>query len=203
MKKRIALLLLLTCIGTTACQNQDVSSTNTPTPISQTSIETPSANPEATPTEISQVSPSADPQTDNKENASDTEKAPEDTVAVATHDIEAELVELEKKEQAFYDEMNAKEFISQLDMNLTSENVYKLWDDELNTIWALLQETLSETDFETLKNEQLEWIKEKEARLDELREIETGSAGPTIINGEASDMTKKRIYELVPYLAKH
>lgn len=114
--------------------------------------------------------------------------------------LENELAELETQEQALYDEMNAKEFITQMDMNLTSAEALQLWDDKLNEIWALLEGTMPEADFTALKSEQRDWIADKESKLSEIKKAETGSAAPTIVNSAALDMTKERVYFLVSYL---
>ena len=91
--------------------------------------------------------------------------------------------------------------LSQLDMNFLSADMYSVWDDYLNELWQYLVKSLPEDRMEALKEEQIKWIANKEARIEEVgKEYEGGSIRPLIENTEAADMTKERVGELMEYI---
>ena len=82
-------------------------------------------------------------------------------------------------------------------MNELSAKLYKLWDDELNSIWKRLDE---DTKAELL-DEEGAWIKEKESKIEEAgKDWEGGSGQPLAENTEGADLTRARVYELAEYL---
>lgn len=87
--------------------------------------------------------------------------------------------------------------MSQLDMNMTSAEVFKIWDDCLNNIWKYLKENLDEDTMSALTQEELDWIRDKEAAVAKAgKEYEGGSIRPLIENRTATKWTKERVYEL-------
>ena len=91
--------------------------------------------------------------------------------------------------------------LTQTEMNEKSQELYELWDGALNYLWGELKNTLSEEEFEKLRDVQRTWISEKEKSVEEAgKEFEGGSLYPTIVNGEAADITEKRVYELYELL---
>lgn len=91
--------------------------------------------------------------------------------------------------------------LTQTEMNEKSQELYELWDGALNYLWGELKNTLSEEEFEELRDVQRTWISEKEKSVEEAgKEFEGGSLYPTIVNGEAADITEKRVYELYELL---
>ena len=98
-------------------------------------------------------------------------------------------------------ETQLREAPTQLEMNRLSEELYLVWDDTLNAIWATLKEELDADAMEDLTAEQLEWIAAKEDAVQAAgAEVEGGSMYPTITFGEAAKWTKERVYELAEYL---
>ena len=97
---------------------------------------------------------------------------------------------------------NIKDFLendamTQLDMNEKTQELYELWDGALNDMWSELKDTLSEEEFEKLRNEQRTWISNKEKLVEEVgKEYEGGSMYSMVVNGEAAEITEKRVYEL-------
>lgn len=86
-------------------------------------------------------------------------------------------------------------------MNVKSYEIYKAWDEQLNSLWSVLTDVLDEDEMEKLREEQRQWIKEKEASVEKAgKEFEGGSMQPLVENEEASRMTKERIFELMKYL---
>ena len=115
-------------------------------------------------------------------------------------DIDTELSQVEEKEQELDAKLQAGD-LTQMDMNQTSYEIYKLWDDELNSIWARLKTTLPEDEMAKLTTQQKQWISDKEKAVKEAgAECEGGSIQPCIENDKASELTKKRVYELAGYL---
>ena len=84
---------------------------------------------------------------------------------------------------------------TQMEMNEYSEQLYKLWDDELNRLWKVLKEELSSTEMAKLLEEQRTWIAEKEKAINEI-----GTATTMNENMTGEDLTRRRVYELLEYL---
>ena len=90
---------------------------------------------------------------------------------------------------------------TQMEMNEYSEQLYKLWDDEVNRLWKVLKEELSSTEMAKLLEEQRTWIAEKEKAINEIGEISGGGTATTMNkNMTGEDLTRKRVYELLEYL---
>lgn len=72
---------------------------------------------------------------------------------------------------------------------------YTEWDDLLNELWGILKETLPANDFDQLKNEQINWVKQKEKNFKELPDETASSraAGMDFLTFE----TKDRVYYLI------
>lgn len=93
------------------------------------------------------------------------------------------------------------EFSTQADMNYAAQQKYLVWDEALNQLWQDLKELLSEEQMRQLTNEELQWIKDKDAAaLEAAAAYEGGSIYPTIYYGALSDLTRQRVYELLEYL---
>ena len=91
-------------------------------------------------------------------------------------------------------------YLSQMEMNQTSYKIYTIWDDQLNYIWKLMKENLSEDQMKDILTEQRAWIKEKEQKVKETgAECEGGSLQPLLENTEAAELTRERAYELLDY----
>ena len=110
--------------------------------------------------------------------------------------IDAELAQLEERAQKMQEQLQSGD-MTQGDMNELSAKLYKLWDDELNSIWKRLDE---DTKAELLDEERA-WIKEKESKIEEAgKDWEGGSGQPLAENTEGADLTRARVYELAEYL---
>ena len=72
-----------------------------------------------------------------------------------------------------------------------------VWDDALNEIWGILTEHMDPEEMERLTEEERIWIRGKEAAVQEAgADVEGGTLYPLVTNGEAADLTRKRVYEL-------
>jgi len=88
--------------------------------------------------------------------------------------------------------------VTQHDINKASGEIYAAWDDILNEVYTYLQDTMLSDEFEELKTDEIEWIKEKEAAVEaEGRNWEGGSGAPMAKNMVATDYTKERCYYLI------
>ena len=100
-------------------------------------------------------------------------------------------------------ELQAKlqEDLSQTELNLTSGELYQAWDDALNEIWQILKSNLDTEEMAVLTEEELRWIADKEAAVQEAgAEFEGGSMQPLIMNQKAAALTRDRVYELADKL---
>lgn len=75
---------------------------------------------------------------------------------------------------------------------------YDLWDDKLNEIYGGLKQQLSSTEMEAVKQEERQWIKDRDAAVKQV-EIEEGpgTLAPYAMTMTKLDMTRDRCYELV------
>lgn len=104
--------------------------------------------------------------------------------------------EMDKMEMASGDFKN-KDWgsMDQQTMNRTAAEWYKLWDDELNSLWQRLMEKINPARKDNTVYLQKEWIKEKEAKIKEAgREMEGGSAQPYLEACEGMRLTRARCY---------
>lgn len=88
--------------------------------------------------------------------------------------------------------------MTQMDINRESGIVLEKWDNLLNEVYQYLKEILSYSEFERLKEEELEWIKEKEAAIEEAAADWAGGSGePMVRNLTAIEWTKNRFNYLL------
>ena len=86
---------------------------------------------------------------------------------------------------------------TQSDMNLTSAELYSVWDDAINSVWKILRDSMDETDFDYLLDEQLQWIEYKEIDVSAAAaEYQGGSMAALAANMKATELTRARVYEL-------
>ncbi|MCH5343288.1 MAG: DUF1311 domain-containing protein [Acetatifactor sp.] len=116
-------------------------------------------------------------------------------------DLAAELEEVEK--QAARLEQKLQDAISQADMNGAAEEIFELWDSELNVIWGRLKEVLSEEEMAKLTAEEREWIAHKESEAEAAgTQYEGGSMTALIVAQKKAELTRERVYELAGQLGE-
>lgn len=87
--------------------------------------------------------------------------------------------------------------LSQVEYNEKANQMYSMWDYLLNQLWSVLGQTLSEDEMEGLKQEQRQWIAEKEEKVAKAGAgVEGGSMQPMVEDLEAARITKQRVLEL-------
>lgn len=82
-----------------------------------------------------------------------------------------------------------------------SEERYKLWDDELNSLWKKLKSTLDSQTMDKLTQDERAWIKDKEDHLLVYDNMEGPKSSALVSKYEdGADITKKRVEYLMQYL---
>lgn len=115
-------------------------------------------------------------------------------------DITAEVAEIEKQSEKMNNRLT-NEDLNQSEMNLLAKNIYVLWDDEINKIWAYLKDTLDKDALDKLTYVQKEWIAEKENQVKKAgSEYEGGSMRPMVEYLKGAELTRDRVYELIKLL---
>jgi len=90
---------------------------------------------------------------------------------------------------------------SQVEINNQSEIVFKKWDYLLNEIYQFLEVFLTDEEFAALEADEIEWIKEKEAAMQQAREDWEGGSGMAMaVNMVGIDYTMSRCYYLIDML---
>ena len=102
--------------------------------------------------------------------------------------------------QKRYDTLSSKSIkdAPQQEMNIASSNLYDEWDVLLNDIYNYLKTIKSSSEFEGIKNDEIAWIKEKDAAVEASRnEFAGGSMAPLAANTTAIEYTKQRCNYLI------
>lgn len=123
----------------------------------------------------------------------------QDSVSNVRRQAEAELTQVEARSAQLETLLdNARD---QSELNRYSGELFKLWDDEINVLWAHLEGAMQESDFDTLTEAQVDWIVEKEAAIDEAgSEVSGGSMEPMVRSLTGYEWTRERVYYLMDYL---
>lgn len=91
--------------------------------------------------------------------------------------------------------------VTQSDMNLTSAELYSVWDGAINSVWQILRESMDEREFDYLLDQQLLWIERKEIAVNAAAaEYQGGSMAALAANQKATEITRERVYELAEYM---
>ena len=185
MKKKYIALVLSLMIFTCGCES--TSRTNN------------SQNTENVQNTESQNEVAANTETETMGNTENDSQEPSETQTPTTgdaYDIEADIEELERKEAELVEKSNA-DGVTQSEMNMYASQIYELWDNELNQIWDMLSDYMTETEFEELKIIQNELIKERDKQMEEAAaENGGGSLAPMLKATTGAELTKEKVLEL-------
>lgn len=92
--------------------------------------------------------------------------------------------------------------MGQQEMNYHSAQWYKIWDDELNSLWSRLSNELDAETKAKVLEEQRAWIKRKEGNATAAGVQALGGTLQPLLESEvAGEMTRARVYILAGYLA--
>lgn len=118
----------------------------------------------------------------------------------AIADIDAELAAVNAEAEILENKLQSG-ILTQIELNQTSAELYKLWDDELNSIWSRLKEKLDVSAMEELTKEEKAWIANKESEVSAAgAEYGEGTMRPLVENDLAAELTKDRVYALAELL---
>ncbi|MDD6039387.1 MAG: DUF1311 domain-containing protein [bacterium] len=118
-----------------------------------------------------------------------------------TETLEEEILGIEKKVEEL--EALLADDDMQLTITMISEEVYHIWDDELNSLWSRFSNAADAKTKKLVLEEQRTWIQKKEAELNRIAaDYEGISAKQLLLNQAAGDYTRNRCYELAKYLAQ-
>lgn len=123
------------------------------------------------------------------------DKSEKSTVSFPKNTSRSKLTEFEKTAEDIevYEKAHLDNAQSQSEMNAESYAVYQKWDKLLNEIYAYLKDTMTDSEFASLQKDELEWIKEKEAAIEEAAsEWQGGTGEPLARNSVAIEYTKER-----------
>ena len=143
------------------------------------------------------IEESSDSQDDSTIEEEDAEESGEASSYASLTD---EIAAIEAKSQE-YENMNWD--IPQQEANELTNDWYKLWDDELNSIWKRLNESENNKYKDDLLSGQRDWVARKEANVKEAGEQALGGTlQPQLENSAAMEMTRARVYFLAGCLAE-
>ena len=133
------------------------------------------------------------------ENASE---SMESVVAPIEIAVQGMLEKAEEEAGALQKKLTEDTTLKQSDMNKLSNDIYLIWDDLLNELWAVLKESLDEKTMNALLAEQREWITMKESEAKKAGDVfNGGSMAPLASNMKAAELTKLRVYELADIIS--
>ena len=125
------------------------------------------------------------------------------SLSYSLEELKAYMLETEEESNKIKESLE-NEMLNQTEMNLKSQELYALWDNTLNYFWEELKNNLPKEEFEKLKEEQLDWISDKERLVEEAgKEFAGGSIYSLIINSEAAGITEERVYVLYTLLKEN
>ena len=102
--------------------------------------------------------------------------------------------------QERYDTLCNKEIADgpQMEMNISSGELYAEWDLLLNEVYQYLKKTKSSSAFKVIKDNEQKWIKQKETAVDnEYNSYQGGSMAPLAANSVAIQYTRERCRYLI------
>ncbi len=121
-------------------------------------------------------------------------------ILVSYETVKRELESVEEAAKSLENKIQTEE-LTQLELNETTMEIYRLWDDELNQIWSYLKLKLDAESMERITADEREWISYKESEISNAgADYEGGSIQAMIENEKGAELTKARVYELAEYL---
>ena len=198
MKKSIIIFLLAIAFGLVGCDNTTKESVN-----KQPTETTTKANNEVKSKEQTSsnndVNAKKENTSNNNEKSSDSNKAASDVKSNNTNqkskkqEYKAKLDNIDLEFKGF-DNASATTH----DMYQEACKEYKQWDDALNEIYGVLKAQLPASDMKKLQNEEIQWIKDRDAKAKkDSAEMAGGSMEKVLYEGSLAKSTRERCYELV------
>jgi len=89
------------------------------------------------------------------------------------------------------------------EMTNSATQIYTLWDNELNKIYGVLKNQLSESEMNSLRQKQREWITYRDNKAEQdAAEYEGGTMAQLELILSKANTTQERCYELVNWYMK-
>ena len=190
MKKYVLIWMLVAAILTTGCAAGKPDETQA-TPSTDATTET---------TAETTTETTAETTAETTVDATAPEDTEPDQTEPATDELDAYLASIEEQSDSLKSSLHQDD-LNQSQLNQISQDLYNLWDGALNDLWGKLQDCLPDDEFDRLLDEQLQWIDDKEAAVEEAgKAYEGGSIYPMITNQKAASITEDRFYELFDLL---
>jgi len=198
LKKSIIIVLLAIAFGLVGCDNTTKESVN-----KQPTETTTAANNEVNSNEqissSNEVNSKEQTISNNNEKSSDNNKVNSNTKSNNTNqkskkqEYKAKLDNIELELKGF-DNASA----TTNDMYQEACRAYKQWDDALNEIYGALKAQLPASDMKKLQTEELQWIKDRDAKAKkDAEEMAGGTMEKVLFQGSLANSTKERCYVLV------
>ena len=90
---------------------------------------------------------------------------------------------------------------TQTELNQLAGQKFQVWDNELNSVWKRLENTLSKDAMDRLRAEERTWISQKEkAMQQEAAAFGGGSMASMAYAEKGTELTRARVYVLAEYL---
>ena len=126
----------------------------------------------------------------------------ESAVAPIEIDVQGMLKKAEEEAAALQKKLTEDSSLKQSDMNELSYEIYLIWDNLLNELWAVLKDTMDEKSMNDLLEEQRDWITMKESESKKAGEAYSGGSMASLAsNMKAAELTKVRVYELADIIS--
>lgn len=187
--RKILILSLLTCSILAGCGNSD----NT-----ETKSAPPNQNGQANQNGVTKEPATSedDQQTNGNHQSSEADQS------TNSESLRAEYTKkLDEVEKGLADLEGLNEEGTTVSMTQAADETYKRWDAALNEIYGELKDRLSEKDMAALKQEQREWITERDETAEkEAAEYKGGTMETLQLLSAKARITKERCYELVELL---
>lgn len=111
----------------------------------------------------------------------------------AQEDYYAQLAWMEQREDEIYGSISG----DTASLIEASNQVYVMWDDALNYVYQEYKKTLTDEEFQVLRQEELDWIDARDAAAEQTAQEWSGGSGePYAVLGTEIEYTKQRVYEL-------
>lgn len=127
----------------------------------------------------------------------------DEETGIEENEVESIQDEIAKVEEKSREHCNIdSSSMGQQEMNSHSAQWYKIWDDELNSLWSRLNDELDAETKAKVLEEQRAWVKRKEGNATAAGvQALGGTLQPLLESETAGEMTRARVYILAGYLA--
>lgn len=207
MRKAILTTMLISSLLVAGCGNNEAADGGAAATAEtgQEAAASPQVTPEATPEPASEATtePAAEASAEAPEQTTAPEATPQASEAAGDSQRQTYFDKLDQIETGLSDleAMSATGVMT--DMKEAASKEHERWDKALNEIYQALQKQLSESEMAALKEEQLNWIKERDKAAEEAAaKYKGGTMEGLEYAATLASVTKERCYKLVELYMK-